>query len=177
MGWPPSLVRSIDAFGECGDSRCGCYRLWRPEVRERFRHWVVGAATDGLADLERVRYVTVGCGLLLADFEILCGLVERGLTLECVVAIDRCYEGLPPQSELWAPQVCIFMALVVCMAWACIGAAVALRMCACARACLHVSASCSNVHPPLLSAAADVRRGSRAWWCLWPLYCRREGLW
>ena len=28
-------------FGECADSRCGCYRLWRPDVRRHFVRKVV----------------------------------------------------------------------------------------------------------------------------------------
>ncbi|KAL1503472.1 hypothetical protein AB1Y20_011956 [Prymnesium parvum] len=92
LSWP--LARRVDALGECADSRCGCYRLHRPEVRQRFCKWVVDAALEGLPGQRRVRYVTVGSGLLLTDFEILCGLVERGVQVESVVAIDKCYERL-----------------------------------------------------------------------------------
>ena len=92
------------ALGECADVTCGCNRLKRPKVRQRFRDGVVAAITEALSISDAsitaaqasgggggsskqgaralqtpVRYVTLGSGLLLTDFEILCGLVDQGL--------------------------------------------------------------------------------------------------
>ena len=99
-GWPFSLADGLSAFGECGDSRCGCYRMWRPEVRGRFCRWVGEAAAEGFEALTAVRYVTVGCGQLLTDLEVLLGLEERGLAIESIIAIDKSYTELP--TDLWS---------------------------------------------------------------------------
>ena len=38
-----------------------------------------------------VRYVSVGCGRMLSDFEILCGLAERGFRIEHICVVDTEY--------------------------------------------------------------------------------------
>ena len=92
-GLPP-LSTWTDDFAECGDASCGCYRIAFPNVRADFRNLVVmrtavaaRAAGDKLA---AVHYVSVGCGSLLTDFEILCGLqaqrVVRGSTHPFAIA-------------------------------------------------------------------------------------------
>jgi hypothetical protein len=86
-------------FGECDDSNCGCYRLTNPQARLRFRQLVAEVVDSALRDssLEQsslpVRYVTLGSGALLTDFEILLDLWSRGLTIESIVAIDMAYSG------------------------------------------------------------------------------------
>ena len=82
----------VSEFGECGDTRCGCYRLWRPDVRRRFRENVVRCTVEQLGASGQVRYVTVGSGSLLTDFEILCALRASGLTIASIVAVDTCYD-------------------------------------------------------------------------------------
>ena len=100
---PRSIRNWTDAFGECSDSSCGCYRLGDGPsslARGTFRNAVVQRTVAQLrhgwhtAD-NPVRYVSVGCGLLLTDFEILCGLQEKGLPIESIVFVDRCYAGSP----------------------------------------------------------------------------------
>mmetsp|Transcript_14152 Transcript_14152/g.23547 ORF Transcript_14152/g.23547 Transcript_14152/m.23547 type:complete len:563 (-) Transcript_14152:205-1893(-) len=85
--------RWASELGECADSRCGCYRLWRPDVRRRFREIVRKVTIEQLtaSGSHRVRYVTVGSGQLLTDFEVLCALTEAGCTIDSVIAIDTCY--------------------------------------------------------------------------------------
>ena len=91
--------RFANRLGECADSKCGCYRLWRPDVR---RHFVSVASSltmtqlldAGLRDTinrssRSVRYVTVGSGQLLTDFLILCTLREAGLIIESITAGAR----------------------------------------------------------------------------------------
>ena len=39
-----------------------------------------------------VRYVSVGCGQLLTDFEILCGLQEKGMEIGCILLCDTAYD-------------------------------------------------------------------------------------
>lgn len=91
-------------LGECGDRRCGCFRLSRPEVRRRFRHFVAALSDEQMSQRSRmsVRYMTVGCGQLLADFEIMCDLRSRGYTIESVVAVDTAYEPMLDDVDLEA---------------------------------------------------------------------------
>jgi hypothetical protein len=44
-----------------------------------------------------VRYVSIGCGRLLTDFEILCGLQEKGLAIESIILCDTEYK--PPREK------------------------------------------------------------------------------
>lgn len=83
----------VDRLGECGDARCGCYRLFRPDVRQHFRDMVVATTLSdfGRTGRRRVRYVTVGSGSLLTDLEVLCALEHAGLVLESIVCIDTAY--------------------------------------------------------------------------------------
>jgi hypothetical protein len=117
--WPSCVRRALTLcvrlvargreLGECGDARCSCYRLSRPAARTRFRNMVVSRTAQLVQrsvplweqlplptmaesqDTARVRYVSVGCGGLLTDFEILCGFVERGLSIESIVLCDTAY--------------------------------------------------------------------------------------
>ena len=62
-------------FGECGAPMCGCNRLNNPSCRERFREMVVARSVEALRTGEHeyspVRFVTLGAGSLLTDFEVL----------------------------------------------------------------------------------------------------------
>ena len=88
-------------YGECGDASCSCYRLKHPIVRSSFRNLVITRTADVLQESMaegregvRVRYVSIGCGRLLTDFEILCGLVEKGLPIESIVLCDTAYASI-----------------------------------------------------------------------------------
>ena len=81
-------------LGECGDTRCGCYRLWRPEARGSFTRFVAQRAAMCLRPGAVVRYCTVGSGQLLADFEALCLLVQAGLKIGSIFAVDTEYAEL-----------------------------------------------------------------------------------
>ena len=86
-------------LGECADAKCGCYRLGRPDVRHRFREFVCERTAEELRGRGGVvRYVTVGSGQLLTDWEILSGLERRGLTIESIVAVDKAY--VPPGAAV-----------------------------------------------------------------------------
>ena len=97
-----------EPFGECADSSCGCYRLSHPERRAHFRNLVVSrtaevvrrqvvTAVPEMADGHRrvpgVGYVSIGCGSLLTDFEILCGLCELGLAPATILLCDTVYSS------------------------------------------------------------------------------------
>ena len=85
----------VDKLGECGDARCGCYRLYRPDIRKHFRD-VVSQTTLGQlsrSKLQRLRYVTVGSGSLLTDFEILCALDSLGVAIDSIICVDTCYDA------------------------------------------------------------------------------------
>ena len=93
-------------LGECGDAKCACFRLWRPDVRRRFVKASVALTLEqfGQKNLHEsihssqarggsIRYVTVGSGQLLSDFLLLCALVDAGMTIESIIAVDRTYES------------------------------------------------------------------------------------
>ena len=83
-------VHLANALGECADESCGCNRLKFPQVRFEFRSSVIERGLEALRAAGRtsVRYVSVGCGMLLNDFEILCGFEAAGCTLESITFID-----------------------------------------------------------------------------------------
>ena len=103
----PALGRWTCHFGECADPKCGCYRLKEPRVRRRFRNLVVNHthlqlthtadATDAPEEAgtppPAARYVTIGCGSLLTDVEILLGLAARGLAIAHICVCDSEYCG------------------------------------------------------------------------------------
>lgn len=67
-------------------------------MRSRFRNLVVARTAEQLLPPRRraglgpaVRYLSVGSGGMLTDFEILCGLVERGLEIESITVADTVY--------------------------------------------------------------------------------------
>ena len=96
LDWGPSKHWQLQAFGECGDTLCGCCRMAEGRIRQRYSQWVVeraGAALRSTASgtPRPVRLVTLGAGALLTDFEILLGLWMRGHQIESIVAIDVAY--------------------------------------------------------------------------------------
>ena len=102
---PASAVATwVGSFGECPDSGCGCYRLGEPRVRGRFRNLVVSRLAEQYAQQQRpVRYASIGCGSLLSDFEVLCGLRERKVVLEHICLVDTAYSShsLAPDRKLF----------------------------------------------------------------------------
>lgn len=97
----PEAFRFLEPLGECGDSRCGCHRLTSPDVRDSFVDLVIehtvkalmASAYSASSKPTGVRYVTLGCGQLLTDAQILVGLLRAGLTIESVVAVDADFYG------------------------------------------------------------------------------------
>ena len=85
-------------FGECGCSGCGCNRLSHPHGRRRFADMVTRRA-EVVVGGKPVRYVTLGAGSLLTDFEILLGLWSRGLAIESIVAVDEAYSRTHKHHE------------------------------------------------------------------------------
>lgn len=47
---------------------------------------------------EPARYTSIGCGGMLTDFEILCGLSEKGVEIEAIDLVDSIYSG-----DMWTP--------------------------------------------------------------------------
>eukprot|EP00966_Prymnesium_polylepis_P210300 4870048-Prymnesium_polylepis.2 len=91
----PEAFSFVEALGECGDARCTCYRLSVPAVRASFVDLVVGRTLHSIVPTTdgppAVRYVTLGCGALLTDAQILAGLVVAELRIESIVAVDSDY--------------------------------------------------------------------------------------
>lgn len=107
-------------FGECGDASCGCYRLKQPSGRRRFRSLVAQRTDEAIRaeaalvharqHLPGVRYVTIGSGGLLTDFEILLDLWTRGLRIDSIVAIDTAYKQTDNVEERALSALAIFFA-------------------------------------------------------------------
>ena len=97
---PPPLEKWAVELGECADSSCGCCRLGEPRVRSRFRNVVVARTAHQLVRTsnEAARYASVACGRFLTDFEILCGLVEKGLSIERICVVDTLYQHTQPHE-------------------------------------------------------------------------------
>ena len=138
-----SVTEWTSNLGECGDSNCGCYRLSESAAsrlaRPKFRNAVVtrthawftqqqqqrqGRPPEEDDDArqrggpEGIRYVSIGCGSLLTDFEILCGLQERGLPIEAVTLCDTVYGAHAPNLAVqtladffWPARVAAFDSL------------------------------------------------------------------
>ena len=63
--------------------------MYRPDIRKHFRD-VVSQTTLGQlsrSKLQRLRYVTVGSGSLLTDFEILCALDSLGVAIDSIICV------------------------------------------------------------------------------------------
>jgi hypothetical protein len=110
-----AAMQWVSKLGECADAKCGCYRLWRPDVRRHFRDVVVALTVSQLTaslgalgeQRSAVHYVTLGSGQLLTDMEVLCGLVDAGLVIESILAVDKNYaaaDELPASDDSSPPS-------------------------------------------------------------------------
>ena len=82
---------------ECGDATCGTYRLKRPGVRRSFRELVSGKTSEALLGSGRgVRYVSIGSGGVLFDFELLSQMRRAGLRIETITLVDTAYGPARP---------------------------------------------------------------------------------
>lgn len=95
----------ILGLSECGDERCGAHRLKQPQVRNRFRSFVVQAMREAQQTgsqwwslEEGLRYVSLGSGLLLSDLELLERLRAEGVKIAEICLIDKLY-GSPRTPE------------------------------------------------------------------------------
>ena len=97
--------RWTSALSECGDPKCSLNRLSHTRSRHalpprnRFRDLVVEATRKQTTS---VRYVSVGSGGALFDFEVLAAMQHRGLQIESVVLVDTAYGAF--NANLAAPR-------------------------------------------------------------------------
>ena len=91
--------RWTSALRECGDPKCSLNRLARNRPRQesprgRFCALVVESMAHSVrlaVTQTPVRYVSVGAGKALFDFELLAAMQHRGLQIECVALVDTAY--------------------------------------------------------------------------------------
>jgi hypothetical protein len=94
-------------------------RLQEAEPRRLFRHTVVERELARSSPLPTVRAVSIGCGKLLTDFEVLLELSSRGCIIETFVAIDpgyalfssahgECMESLAALARFFVPHCRVF---------------------------------------------------------------------
>lgn len=92
LGLLPSSAPGLwlSALRECGDPTCSCFRLQLNHSRRRFVQFVTrqALARFGAAPIQ---YVSLACGRLLTDAEILSGLIEGGATIASVTLVDSQY--------------------------------------------------------------------------------------
>ena len=99
----------LASLAECGKTGCACTRLLFPEVRTGFRREVVRRAVEGRASGRlpadgRIVYASIGAGLPLSDFDLICGLQQAGFTLTSVALIDPEYAPQPTSDRLQASE-------------------------------------------------------------------------
>ena len=87
------------SLSECADGDCGCFRLTKPWVRASMARCVAQCAAA--ASSGTVRYLSVGCGMLLTDLEVLCALQAAGGTIESATFVD---EGLGVSASVPTPN-------------------------------------------------------------------------
>ncbi|KAH8053960.1 hypothetical protein JL722_9121 [Aureococcus anophagefferens] len=89
---PPDALECfgvVDALGECGDRTCGTHRLTKPGVRRGFVDRLCAAYAEKVGPRAPLRYVSIGSGLCLLDFEILCTLKAKyGIRARAVLLVD-----------------------------------------------------------------------------------------
>ena len=94
---PPDALEClgvVDALGECGDRTCGTHRLTKPGVRRGFVDRLCAAYAEKVGPRAPLRYVSIGSGLCLLDFEILCTLKAKyGIRARAVLLVDPLYGG------------------------------------------------------------------------------------
>ncbi|CAJ1358179.1 unnamed protein product [Effrenium voratum] len=122
---------SLQLLSECGDARCGAHRLRHPEVRARFRSFVLRSIRKSKKEAaawwrEGLFYASLGSGHLLWDCEMLDRIRAEGVEIRQICLIDVAYgasdaatriviqafaDWQAAVSELWeepAPQVLAF---------------------------------------------------------------------
>jgi hypothetical protein len=97
------IMHRVRTLGECADATCGCTRYhfnsdgavdFRPWVRKAFQQTVLSRtlASHGVPSQPRqVRFISVGAGMLLFEFELLSSLRQAGLSIESAAFVDTAY--------------------------------------------------------------------------------------
>ena len=90
-------IRCLSALSECGDASCGCYRLGRHgDARlvfstavglECLRRFPSAESRQGAA----LRYASVGCGLLLSDWEVVTRVLGCKFAFESLDLVDTLF--------------------------------------------------------------------------------------
>lgn len=117
---PADVFPRVSRLGECSDTSCGCHRPTHPAVRQRFRDYAAAVATEtlrtlslasqllglesGVGGARGLRFVGIGSGELLTEFELLCAAREvHQVPIESISLIDISYKSLvkgEPEGEL-----------------------------------------------------------------------------
>jgi hypothetical protein len=110
------MLKPLASLAECGRTACACTRSLYPTVRKHFREAVVRrvlAAREAgtLPGDGKLSYTSLGSGMLLGDFDVICGLQEAGFTIETATFIDvdymqneNCRAALAELTDYLAPE-------------------------------------------------------------------------
>ena len=97
-----AALSGLLSLSECADTDCGCYRLTKPWVRASMARGIGRLSALSFAKGDSVRYLSIGCGMLLTDLQVLCALQEAGFTIESAAFVDECLgvSKLPSHRKL-----------------------------------------------------------------------------
>ncbi|CAJ1375173.1 unnamed protein product [Effrenium voratum] len=107
---PSGPVTPFAGLGECGDPDCMSHRLAWPQVRSRFRDFIVGRFREAVKGIDGrqawwnqdigLRYTSIGSGQLLFDLELLERIRALGVRIAQICLVDTAYAGSPPSVEV-----------------------------------------------------------------------------
>eukprot|EP00930_Biecheleria_cincta_P027514 TRINITY_DN19317_c0_g1_i2.p1 TRINITY_DN19317_c0_g1~~TRINITY_DN19317_c0_g1_i2.p1 ORF type:complete len:948 (+),score=158.98 TRINITY_DN19317_c0_g1_i2:256-2844(+) len=105
---PSGPLTPFGGLGECADPDCPAHRLAWPQIRTRFRDFVVGKVRRAVRGEdggpwwnpeEGLRYTSIGSGQLLLDLEIIERIRFVGVRIAQICLVDTAYGGCPPPLD------------------------------------------------------------------------------
>lgn len=107
---PSGPTSPFSGLGECADPDCRAHRLAWPQVRSRFRDFIVARVRAAARQEEGaqpwwnpevgLRYTSVGSGQLFFDLELLERIRYLGVRIAQICLIDTAYAGSPPSVDV-----------------------------------------------------------------------------
>lgn len=106
---PAGPMTPFTGLGSCADPDCVAHRLAWPQVRSRFRDFIVGRIRDAqnnVGDLSPwwnpsgFRYSSIGSGQLLFDLDLIERIRYAGVRIAQICLVDTVYAGSPPPVDI-----------------------------------------------------------------------------
>jgi len=106
--WRPTMFTS--KLDECTDNGCACSRMRNPAARKLFLRLVADRILAVSQGKDKVKYASLGCGLLRFDFELLELLLAAGLPVSEVHLVDSMYDKDAAKAKAHAAALAQFAA-------------------------------------------------------------------